>query len=66
MNQEIDFALLLSLVPDPFVLKAQLTAKDRQRLSARRAMVDPGHRTWGHFTVDEGTAARTALRILLS
>jgi hypothetical protein len=66
MNQEIDFALLLSLVPDPFVLKAQLTAKDRQRLSARRPMVDPGHRTWASFTPGEGTAARTALRILLS
>jgi hypothetical protein len=66
MNQEIDFALLLSLVPDPFVLKAQLTAKDRQRLGARRSMVDPGYRTWGHFGVEEATAARTALRILLS
>jgi hypothetical protein len=53
MNQEIDFALLLSLVPDLFVLKAELTAKDRHRLGARRAMVDLGHRAWGPQTLEQ-------------
>jgi hypothetical protein len=43
-NQEIDLALLLSLVEDPFVMRDELTAKDRQRLRPRRSMVEQDHR----------------------
>ena len=65
-NQEIDLALLLSLVDDPFVLRDELTAKDRQRLRPRRAMVEPDHRVWRHFEQREGDRARGALRILIA
>ena len=64
-NQEIDLALLLSLVVDPFELREQLSSKDRQRLGARSPMTDPAHRVWRHFQPEEATQARTSLRILL-
>lgn len=65
-NQEIDLALLLSLVDDPFLMRETLTAKDRQRLRPRRPMVEPGHRVWRHFEQADGDRARTALRILMT
>ncbi len=65
-NQEIDFALLLSLVKDPFVLRDELTAKDRQRLRPRRSMTEPNHRVWRQFGTAEGDRARTALRVLVT
>ena len=65
-NQEIDLALLLSLVDDPFVMRDELTAKDRQRLRPRRAMVEPNHRVWRYFERAEGDRARGAPRILMS
>ena len=65
-NQEIDLALLLSLVDDPFVMRDQLTSKDRQRLRPRRVMCEPDHRVWRHFEQAEGGRARGALRILTS
>jgi hypothetical protein len=64
-NQEIDLALLLSLVGDPFELREQLSSKDRQRLSARTPMIDPAHRVWRHFGPTEADRARLALRVLL-
>lgn len=66
MNQEIDLALLLSLVEDPFVMRDELTAKDRQRLRPRRSMVEQDHRVWRHFEQREGDQARAALRILIA
>ena len=65
-NQEIDLALLLSLVDDPFLMREELTAKDRQRLRPRRTMLEAGHRVWRHFEQPEGDRSRTALRILLT
>ncbi len=65
-NQEIDLALLLSLVDDPFLMRDELTPKDRQRLRPRRPMVEPGHRVWRHFEPAEGDRARAALRILMA
>jgi hypothetical protein len=41
-----DLALLCSLVPDPFALAEQLTAKDRQRLRQAGALADDGHTAW--------------------
>jgi hypothetical protein len=38
-----DLALLCSVVPDPFNLAAQLTAKDRQRLRRACALADDSH-----------------------
>ncbi len=64
-NQEIDLALLLSLVEDPFVLRDQLTGKDRQRLRRRSAMTDPSHRVWRSFDRDAAANAIAALRILV-
>ena len=64
-SQEIDLAPL-SLVEDPFVLRGQLTAKDRQRLRPRHSMIERNHCAWRHFDTAEGDRARTALRILLA
>jgi hypothetical protein len=64
-NQEIDLALLLSLVGDPFELREQLSSKDRQRLIVRTPMIDPAHRVWRHFGPTEAVRARLALRALL-
>jgi hypothetical protein len=41
-----DLALLCSLVPDPFALSEQLTAKDRQRLRQASALADDSHGAW--------------------
>jgi hypothetical protein len=41
-----DLALLCSIVPDPFHLASQLTAKDRQRLQNARALADDRHIAW--------------------
>jgi hypothetical protein len=41
-----DLALLCSLVPDPFALAEQLTAKDRQRLRQAGALADASHAAW--------------------
>jgi hypothetical protein len=62
-NQDIDLALLLSLVEDPFVMRDELTAKDRQRLRPRRAEIEPSHRVRRHSEAAEGDNARGALRI---
>jgi hypothetical protein len=64
-NQEIDLALLLSLVVDPFELRDQLGGKDHKRLAARRSMTEATHRVWRQFDQTDGHRARTALRILL-
>ena len=65
INQELDLALLLTLVADPLDMRTQLSTKDRQRLRPRRSMIDSNHRVWRHFDVNEADNARTALAILL-
>jgi hypothetical protein len=64
-NQELDLAMLLSFVSDPFVLRSQLTAKDRKRLVPRRNMLDPNHRVWRLMDGEEADSARTALAVLI-
>jgi len=41
-----DLTLLCALVDDPFAMRAQLTAKDRQRLGLAVALSDRGHQAW--------------------
>jgi hypothetical protein len=41
-----DLALLSAVVPDPFALKAELVAKDRQRLRQASALDAPDHPAW--------------------
>ena len=65
-NQDLDLALLLSLVEDPFVLRDELTGKDRQRLRRRSAMTDPSHRIWRSFDDEAASNAIAALRILVT
>ena len=65
VNQELDLALLLSLVADPFAMRDELAAKDRQRLWSRRAMTSADHRVWSHYSRPEADIARTALAVLL-
>lgn len=64
-NQELDLALLLSFVADPFAMRQELTAKDRQRIAPRRIMLDPDHRVWQSMDGNEAESARTALAVLL-
>lgn len=64
-----DLALLSALVPDPFAMCEELTAKDRQRLGKARALHDPAHPAWalvppsirsdGQATYEMLTAAST-------
>lgn len=62
--QRLDFAFLLSLVDDPFDLAARLTSKDRQRLRARKELIEGEHRVWNELDADARDRARAALRIL--
>ena len=64
-NQELDLALLLSLVKDPFELRGDLTTKDRQRLRRRRPMLDQRHRVWQSFDEHEAQLALSALAVLI-
>ena len=64
-NQELDLALLLSLVKDPFETRADLTTKDRQRLRRRRSMLDQRHRVWQSFDERESQLALSALAVLI-
>jgi predicted nucleotidyltransferase len=64
-NQELDLAMLLSFVADPFAMRQELKAKDRQRIGPRRAMIDPGHRVWQSMHGNEAESARTALAVLV-
>ena len=41
-----DLALLCALVSDPFAMKAELVAKDRQRLRLASALEAPDHSAW--------------------
>jgi len=62
--QRLDFVFLLSLIDDPFALAAQLTAKDRRRIRARKELLDGEHRVWTELDADARDRARAALRIL--
>jgi predicted nucleotidyltransferase len=64
-NQELDLAMLLTFVADPFAMRQELTAKDRQRIGPRRTMLDPDHRVWQSMDGNEAESARTALAVLL-
>lgn len=62
--QRLDFVFLLSLIDDPLTLAAQLTAKDRRRIRARKELVDGEHRVWNELDTDARDRARASLRIL--
>ena len=62
--QRLDFVFLLSLIGDPFTLAAQLTAKDRRRIRARRELLDGEHRVWNELDNDARDRARASLLIL--
>ncbi|MFT6290730.1 MAG: hypothetical protein ACJAR2_001321 [Ilumatobacter sp.] len=62
--QRLDFVFLLSLIDDPFDLADRLTTKDRQRLRARKELIEGEHRVWNELDTDARDRARTALRIL--
>jgi hypothetical protein len=64
-NQELDLAMLLSFVSDPFLMRDELTSKDRKRLGPRRTMLDPNHRVWRQMETEEANSSRTALAVLL-
>ena len=62
--QRSDLALLLSLVADPLRMAAELTAKDRKRLSARTEMRDPDLRAWRILTPDAADRGRATFALL--
>ena len=64
-DQRSDLALLLSLIQHPTVLRDQLSSKDRKRLRARSAMLEPHHRAWSQLPTSQADRGRAALRLLL-
>jgi hypothetical protein len=62
--QRLDFVFLLSLIDDPFALTDQLTTKDRQRIGARKELIEGEHPVWNELEPDSRDRARAALRIL--
>jgi len=62
--QRLDLAFLLSLVEDPFAMADQMTAKDRQRLRARREMTNSDCATWRSLPGDQRDRARATLLLL--
>ena len=59
--QRLDFVFLLSLVDDPFALADQLTTKDRQRISARKELIEGEHRVWNELDADARDRASVRL-----
>lgn len=62
--QRLDFVLLLSLIDDPFFLADQMTAKDRQRVRARKELLAGEHHVWNELDPEPRDRAQAALRIL--
>lgn len=60
-----DLALLLSIVPDPFEMREQLSAKDRQRLRAATKLTADDHVAWTLVPADLRSSGQAALQILL-
>lgn len=60
-----DLAFLLSLVPDPFVLREELSDSERQRLTTYTELLDGQDRTWSTLTPTAANHGRATLRVLL-
>jgi hypothetical protein len=65
-RHERDLALLLALVPDPFAMRAELTASDRRRLRAVRTLVEPTNPAWRLVPSDIRDQGLAAYEILTS
>jgi len=52
--QRLDFVFLLSLLDDLFAVVAQLTTKDRQRIRARKELIEGEHRVNSTLMRDTG------------
>ncbi|WP_420620302.1 hypothetical protein [Candidatus Poriferisocius sp.] len=61
--QELDLALLLSMVTDPAALSAEMTRKDRKRLR-RVGLGCSDHQAWSAFDPDTADRARLAYRYM--
>ena len=59
-----DVAFLCSIVADPRAMRAEMTAKDLQRLRAVTVLIDPTNQAWR--LLDDPELGYTALRILVS
>lgn len=62
--QRLDLAFLLSLVDDPFALRADTDRTDKRRLRARSEMNDPDHPVWEQLPLEARDRALAAHRIL--
>lgn len=59
-----DCALLLSMLPDPFAVAAELTKKDRKRLKKLEPLLDREHPGWAGLDDAAYRAGQTAWRLL--
>jgi hypothetical protein len=62
--QRLDFAFLLSLIDDPFLLEVELSRSDRRHLRTRSELNDPEHPVWSRLPPDARDRALAALRVL--
>jgi hypothetical protein len=64
--QRQDLAFLLSLVADPFELRAHIGRTDRRRLRARAELLNDEHPAWRQLAPETRDRGRATLRILSS
>jgi hypothetical protein len=65
-SQREDLVLLLSLVSDVLVMKADVTKGDRRVLRSRREVFDRTHNAWLHLSTGEADLAFAALNLLVA